>query len=151
MAAQCLSLKARLSKVSSLYTTSPASKTLIGKECFLFSLMVFKIPGIKEVLTTWYSEVFGLANFTALESSELFKNLKGDSQDVGDLVDWQRRGTLGVTGLDGGLWQVVVTVGNGGIFHDISLVQDVWSGQWDFNVQQVAVGWMLGGDKGHLD
>ncbi|KAH3666936.1 hypothetical protein OGAPHI_003386 [Ogataea philodendri] len=58
---------------------SPHSKTLMGREWSLFSLIVFKIPGTRVVLTTWYSMVLGLANFTALESSRLFRNLKFSS------------------------------------------------------------------------
>ena len=73
-AAQLRWLKAPLSNSGFFKTISPHSNTLIGNECFLFSLTVFKIPGNKVVLTTWYSIVFGFSNLTALVPSSFCFN-----------------------------------------------------------------------------
>ncbi|KAH3675216.1 hypothetical protein OGATHE_001556 [Ogataea polymorpha] len=90
--------------------------------------MVLRMPGTRLVLTTCQRH--------HLEPAALGR---GHSQNVGHLVDWQRLGHSS-SGLGSSLLEVVVAVRNGAVLHDVALVQDVWSRDWDLNVDDVFVG-----------
>ncbi len=70
-AAKCRSLRDLRSRWGALKATSLTSKIFIGTLWCLFSRSVFSRPGSRDVRTTWYSAVFGLASLTAVVPSSM--------------------------------------------------------------------------------
>jgi len=69
------------------------------------------------------------------------------TQNVAQSVDWEGLGDR--TGCWELLWEVVESVGDSGIFHDIALVQDIRSSAWHLNVERVRVGRAWLGSERH--
>src|ERR1700736_1467588 len=70
------------------------------------------------------------------------------AHNVGEFIEWEG-GADGGAAEEGGTGEIVVPMCNGNIFHEIALVEDIASCDWNFNVENILIGGRRGSGDTH--